>query len=435
MADVKCLVCGVVFDDSLGKCPVCGVGLENTEPVQAAPKTEAAVSSNKRFLILGGGIAAVSAAEAIRAQDSGCSITILSGEGRLPFKRTLLTKCIAEGLPEDAEIYPADWYKEKKITVETDKLAMELDPVAHRVRCADGSIYYYDKLIYALGAYPFVPEMDGVGLEQVQVIRLADDVVKIRELLAKGGRALVVGDGVLGLEAAWSIRKYGCPVTVLGSGKGVMGKQLDAGGSEVLEAIMAKKGLDLKKNARSEAVLYEGDRVTGIRLKDGEEVPGDLVILSTGVRPNTFLAVQAGLEVNKSIVVNDKMETSAPDIYACGDCAEWRGINYSLWSEATEQGRVAGTNAAGGDAAYGGVEGAVIYHGMDIGLFSAGDKGGKEGVEYDVVEKQKDLDAGVYEKYYFRDGRFCGVILIGDTSAMGRLTKQLAEGAPKEEVL
>ncbi|MDO4552416.1 MAG: FAD-dependent oxidoreductase, partial [Bacillota bacterium] len=423
MKMVRCIICGAVFEEGPEVCPVCGMGKENFVPAEEA----AAFKKNTEeiFLVLGGGAAAVTAAEAIRERNDTCSIVMISDEGRPPCNRPMLTKSIGAGLPEEGmDVHPESWYGEKSIYTMFDKEVTALDPRKKEVTCAGGEVFSYHKCIYALGARPFVPPMEGTGLPGVFSIRRIEDVEGILALLPEARRAVVVGGGVLGLEAAWGLRQAGCQVTVLESGSRIMSRQLDEGASALLESIMAEKGVILKKEARSEAVLEKDGRAAGIRLKGGEELPAELVILSTGVRPNVAVAETAGLAIGKSVAVNEKMETSAPDVYACGDCAEFDGVNYSLWSQAVEMGKVAGANAAGDSLAYETVDGALTFSGMGTSLFSMGDNGKGQDREYQVREKG-DPEAGLYEKYYFLDGRLCGVILIGDISRMGTLSRQL----------
>lgn len=421
---VKCLICGAVFAAGPEKCPVCGVGKENfveAEPAGAAGGFKK--NTAEIFLILGSGAAAVTAAEAIRKRNDSCSIIIMSREGVPPCNRPMLTKSIAGGIPpEGIAIHSEDWYTENNIYRMLDKEIVALDPAAREVRCADGTVFSYDKCVYALGAECFVPPMPGVELPQVVSIRRVEDLEKIRELLPETKNALVVGGGVLGLEAAWGLRQAGCRVTVLDTSAQIMNKQLDQDASQIMESAMAQKDIELIKEARSSEILSENGKVTGLRLADGRELPGDLVILSTGVRPNLDVAKSGGLEIGRSIVVNDRMETSVPAVYACGDCAEFGGVNYSLWSQAVGMGQVAGANAAGDDLRYETVDGALSFHGLDLSLFAIGDNGKDPGKDYTAKEVR---GQGTLEKYYYADGRLCGAILLGDTSKMAEVTARL----------
>ena len=172
----------------------------------------------------------------------------------------------------------------------------------------------------------------------------------------------------------------------------------------------------------------------GLTLTDGREIPAQLVIVSTGVRGNLDVAKEAGLAINRSIIVNDRMETNIPDIYAAGDCAEYQGVNYCLCSQSVDEGKVAGANAAGDDLTYETVDGALSFNGMGTSVFSIGDNGKDPGKKYRTVEL-KDERRNQYEKYTFVNNRLTGVILIGDTSKLAELTMKVKNGAKFSEVL
>ena len=174
----------------------------------------------------------------------------------------------------------------------------------------------------------------------------------------------------------------------------------------------------------------EGDgRVTGVKLGTGEVIPADLVVVSCGVRANTAIAKAAGVETDRAIVVGENMETNLPGVYACGDCAQFGGVNFALWPEAQEQGKVAGACATGDLAAYKTISPILAFHGMDTELFSLGDPGKAPGVAYQTVEIRDDVQ-GHLERYYFTGGRLCGVILVGDLSKMADMIKAVEEKRP-----
>ena len=179
---------------------------------------------------------------------------------------------------------------------------------------------------------------------------------------------------MLGLEAAWEMRKANCHVTVVEMMTSLMSRQLDNDASEMILQAAEKQGIVMKLGATVEGIEGESN-VTGVKLGSGEVIPADVVIISSGVRANVAVAKEAGIKINKAIVVNEKMETSIKDIYACGDCAEFDNINYALWSEATEMGKVAGANAAGEEIAYQTILAPLPFNGMDTSLYALGDNG------------------------------------------------------------
>lgn len=412
---VRCLVCGEVFDASEGRCPVCGVGLDQCEPVEVAPVSETTDTAEK-FLILGGGTAAFNAAKAIREHNATASIVMLTAEGAAPYARPMLTKTLMNGASaEDMAVEPSSWYDERDIYVVTGCTVESLDPQEKLVQCAGGYGFVYDKLIYALGARCFLPDFPGNDLPHVVTIRTVEDAQRVREIAKTTRDAVVIGGGVLGLEAAWALREGGMNVTVLEQGDQIMKRQIDAEAAEILSKAMEDKGVTLLKNAQTASVSAEA-----VTLKDGRVIPAGLVIVSAGIRANVALAQAAGLDVGRNINVDDHMRTSAADVYACGDCAAF-GMSYGLWSEATEMGRVAGVNAAGGDEAYVPVARPLIFHGMGTALFALGDCG-KQGRDYQVEEIRRE---GQYEKYWRVDGRLVGALLLGDITGMGKIMAEM----------
>lgn len=422
---VKCLVCGEIFEEGIEICPVCGVGKENFVPVEVE-EVSYRKDTSEFYLILGNGAAGVSAAEAIRERNKTCSIVMVSNESVLSYNRPMLTKSmLASFNPSQLAIHDEQWYQERNIINVLDKTVQSMDTQLKEVVFADGLKLKYDKCIYALGSECFVPPIPGHDKDQVVAIRRLSDVVKIGNMLPDVKHAVVIGGGVLGLEAAWELSKAKCQVTIVEVANQLMGRQLDAGASDMLKDIILEKKMDIRMGANVEEIEGEG-AVTGVRLAGGEVIPADLVIVSAGVRASTKVAQEAGIQTDRAIVVDEKMHTNLTDIYACGDCAQYKGINYAIWPQALEMGKVAGANAAGDSLTYETVNAALTFHGMDTALFAIGDNGKNADIKYKTVEF-KDPMKMVYEKYYFSNNRLCGAILLGDTSKMAKVTVQVEE--------
>jgi flavorubredoxin/NADPH-dependent 2,4-dienoyl-CoA reductase/sulfur reductase-like enzyme len=422
---VKCMVCGEIFDSSLEICPVCGVGKENFIPVEEE-LVDYKKNTQEIYLVLGNGAAGLSAAEAIRQRNSTCSIVMVSNEDVLSYNRPMLTKSMIAGFdPSQIAIHDEKWYEENNITLVLGRQLTKLDTQNKTAHFADGITLKYDKCIYALGSECFIPPIPGHEKPEVIAIRRVSDTQKIQAMLPKVKNAVVIGGGVLGLEAAWELHKAKCNVTVLELADKLMGRQLDDGAGKALEDIIRSQGIDVHLNVKIDEITGEGS-VTGVKLGDGTVLPAELVVVSCGVRANTSIAKDAGMEIGRAVIVNEKMETSAKDVYACGDCAEYQGINYAIWPQATEQGKVAGANAAGDDAAYETVPAALSFNGMNTSLFAIGDNGKNPDKHYRVVEF-RDEAKKTYEKYYFANNRLCGVILIGDTSRLAEMTTAIEE--------
>jgi flavorubredoxin/NADPH-dependent 2,4-dienoyl-CoA reductase/sulfur reductase-like enzyme len=422
---VKCLVCGEIFDSSLEICPVCGVGKENFITVEV-DENNYKKNTNEIYLILGNGAAGISAATAIRERNETCSIVLVSNESVLGYNRPMLTKSmIAKFDLNQIAVHDEAWYKEKNITNVLDREVIKIDAKEKEVIFKDGIKLKYDKCIYALGSECFVPPISGVDKKEVIAIRRISDTNKVTELLPKVKNAVVIGGGVLGLEAAWELSKAKCKVTVLELADKLMGRQLDYEGGKFLEEIIKGTGIDIKLNVKIDEIEGENS-VTGVRINGNEVIEADLVIISCGIAANSKIAKEAGINTNRAIIVNEKMETNVSDIYACGDCAEYNGINYAIWPQALEMGKVAGANATGDSLTYETVDAALSFNGMNTSLYVIGDNGKNLNVQYKTVEF-KDPVKKTYTKYYFANNRLCGVILIGDTSTIAKVTQDVKE--------
>jgi len=431
---VKCLVCGEIFDASLGICPVCGVGLDQCVPVEEE-EISYQKDTNRRYVILGGGVAGVSAAEAIRKRDQTGNILILSAEDYLPIHRPMLTKNldIADASTEELYIHPQEWYEEHDIQLRLGETMQSLDPEKKIVRTADtGEEIGYDRLIFATGAECFIPPFDGWQKEGVVTIRHLSDSRKIQGWMKTARNAVVIGGGVLGLEAASELLRNGIHVTVLEAAPQIIGRQADADSAAVLRKKMADLGVACLEGVQIEGVEGEA-HASAVKLKTGEVFPADFVIVSCGNRANVKAAQEAGIQVERAIVVNHFMETSLPDIYACGDCAQCDGVNFQLWAEASEQGRIAGANAAGERVGYQAQVLGLNLEGFGTTLFAIGDPGKQSGASYQLVKTTDEVDHS-QEQYWFQGNALQGAVLIGRPDKTTDVTKAVIEHARHEEL-
>lgn len=418
---VKCLVCGEIFDSSLDTCPVCGVGREYFVEVDTE-ETDFRRDTEDFYVIIGNGTAGLSAAEEIRKRDKTASVVMVSDEPYDTYNRPMLTKSMLAGLlPEQIAVKEKDWYEKNNIIRVLGRHVASIDTEVKQIVLEDGTKMVYTKLIYALGAECSIPPIKGAEQAHVAAVRRLDDVMKIVRLLPETREVCVIGGGVLGLEAAWEFRKSGREVAVVESAPGLMTRQLDQGASDMLREIAAREKIRIFTGVQAEEILAKGK---GVRLSNGEKLPADLVIISAGISPNTELAKQSGIAAQRAVVVNEKMETNVKDVYACGDCAQYQGMNYALWSEASAQGKVAGANAAGEAIEYEPPSMGLSFHGMNTALYAIGDTGKNEALSYRTEEK-KDEARKQYEKYYYANGQLKGAILIGDLSRMAEVTERI----------
>ncbi|MDR0425218.1 MAG: FAD-dependent oxidoreductase [Clostridiales Family XIII bacterium] len=432
----KCLICGEIVygDEAPMSCPVCGVGPEQFEEIEIGD-TDFVSESKERFIIIGNGVAGTAACEEIRKRNKVCSIEIFSKESVPAYNRPMLTKGILSELDTlNLFLKPDGWYEENNIKLVMGAEAEAIDTAKKEVVLRGGERRGYDKLIIATGADAFKPPFPGADLKGVFTIRTLADVETIQGYLENVKKTVVIGGGVLGLEAAWEIRKAGSGVAVIEGGAGLMRRQLDPKASEILRAAAAKAEVEVYTGAGVEEIVGAGGKASGVKLVDGTLLEAGMVILSTGVRPNVGIAKDAGIQAGRSIEVGDMMETSAADVYACGDCAEHEGKNYSIWMQAAEMGKAAGINAAGDTAEYEPVIPSNAFSGFGISLFALGDNGSDPAKRYKTFEIH-DEAKGIYEKLYFVNNRFTGGILIGDTSKSARLLEAYKNNETLEKIL
>ena len=391
-----------------------------------------------RYIIVGAGIAAVSAAQGIREIDTEGKILMIGDETVPAYSRPMLTKTPLRSYELSRTIvYDAHWYEEQRIDLMLGTKVLSIDNSSRLVTTSSGESFFYSRLIYAAGANGFVPPIPGADLPEVVVIRRYEDLMKVKRLSVNTGKAVIIGGGVIGLEAGFELSRYGLDVTVLEALPMLMPRFLDEDCARKLED--AIHSFPVFTGVTIDEIAGNG-HVSSVRLKDSREFPCDFVIMSTGVRADIALAQSAGIKCTRSVVINERCETSAKDIYACGDCAEY-GINWQLWSQALEQGRVAGVNAAGGSAAIQPTDSSMIINSPEISMFSCGDVGKDPNKVYTTEvddNSQPDLFAvnkkyiRSYEKRFYCDGKLTGAIIIGNLANMQGLKEQILGIAPRE---
>ena len=306
------------------------------------------------LVIVGNGMAAARFCEEL--VDRACgryAIAVIGEEPRLAYNRVLLSSLLADEVSAtDVELKPARWWRDRGVTVLYGHPATAIDPAIRRVRLANGASIPYSKLVIATGSRPIRLTAPGMDLSGVKVFRDFADVAELRSA-AKGARAVVIGGGLLGLEAAYGLAKGGAKVTLVHLMDRLMERQLDARAAQMLAREVEARGVSVLLGA--ETTKVEGHRrVEGVRLADGRVIETDLLVVAVGVRPNVELARTAGIEVNRGIVVDDGLRTSLADIHAIGECAEHRGQCYGLVEPAHEQARVLAQRLAGVERALSG---------------------------------------------------------------------------------
>lgn len=409
----RCLVCAYVHTGAAAPetCPVCGTPARQFEPF-AAQAGQPVVGARLRVLIVGGGVAGVEAAAAIRKAAAKAEICVLTREEQPPYFRLNLTRLLAGQVAEASlPLRPPAWYPENGIDLRLGATVSGIDLERREVTLSGASPVAFDRLILTTGAHPFVPPVGGMQLENVIALRSLQDVALIRRALRHARSVVVVGGGILGLEAAAALVGAVRRVTAIETYAWLMPRQLNRQAAERLQAHVTRMGIGVR-TGQGVKELVGDEAVAGVVLENGDTLPADLVIVTAGVRPNSYLARLAGLQVNQGIVVDNYMQASAPGVYAAGDAVEYRGELQGLWSTARYQGRIAGLNAVGGQVEYGGIPRANTLKVLDVDLFSIGRFEAVDG-SYTVIENETEA---VYLRFVFRDTYLVGAILYGDTA-------------------
>jgi nitrite reductase (NADH) large subunit len=386
--------------------------------------------ARERLVIVGNGMAGLRFIERLNTHaPDRFDVTVVGAESAPAYNRVLLSSLLAEEIDEAAcRFRDRSWYLRQGVRLITGAPATAIDTIEREVVVGDFTTLPFDRLVIATGSSPIRLPKPGMDLPGVVTFRDLADVAAIRTAARAGARAVVIGGGLLGLEAAYGLARLGIDTTLLHVMDRLMERQLDHRAARLVKAAMEAKGVRVLLQADTAAIEGEG-RVEQVRLAGGRALPADLVVMAVGVRPHTELARAAGLEIGRGILVDDLMGTSAPGIYAIGECAEHRGIAYGLVEPAYEQADTLARRLGGDEAAYQGSVLATSLKVSGVPVFSAG-----------IVADEADGEpillscpaSGTYRKLLIRDGRLVGALLVGD-AAEGPWYRELIEtGAPVE---
>ena len=366
-----------------------------------------------RLLVIGNGMAALRLLEEIVAlAPNRFEITVVGEESEPAYNRVLLSPLLAgEITSADVRMKPRAWYGAHGITLATSVAVTALDTAAKSARRSDGRDVPFDSCVLATGSAPIRLSFPGSDLPGVEVFRALDDIARLAGPSARAANAVVIGGGLLGIEAAYGLKRAGAHVTLVHLMDRLMERQLDASAAALLKCAIERKGISVCLSAETARVDGRG-KAEKLVLKDGREIDAALVVMAVGIKPRSTLAVEAGISCRRGIAVDDRMETDSPGIYAIGECAEHRGAVYGLVEPAYEQARVAARALCGLDAAYSGTVLATNLKVSGVPVFSAGDF---EGAGSDPVLWRDEM-SGSYRKFVIRDDKLAGVVLVGDTT-------------------
>jgi nitrite reductase (NADH) large subunit len=366
------------------------------------------------LVIVGNGMAAARLVDELSKISLGrYAVAVIGDEPRLAYNRVLLSSVLAgETASHDIELRPANWWRDRGVTVKYGSLASEIDVGRRELKIEGEESIEFSRLVLATGSTPLRLGVPGADLAGVHTFRDTRDVDILLALAARRKPVVVIGGGLLGLEAAYGLAKAGTPVTLLHLMDRLMERQLDGAAAALLKSLVERKGIKVELNANTARIHGEG-RVEGVELSDGRLIEADAVIFAAGIRPNVTLAKDAGIAVNRGIAVDDHLQTSAENIFALGECAEHRGICYGLVEPAYEQAKVLAQHLAGRATSYPGSVVSTNLKVSGVGVFSAGDFLGEDGSEAIVLS---DARRGTYKKLVIADGKLAGAVLIGDTT-------------------
>jgi len=368
--------------------------------------------SSRRLVVVGNGMAGMRAVEELisRAPDR-FEITVIGAEPHPNYNRILLSSVLAgEKTLDDIVLNPQDWYQRHGIRLIAGNRATSIDRAARQVALADGTAVSYDKLLIATGSRPLAPPIPGLGLANVRAFRDIADVEAMIAAARDHRRAVVIGGGLLGLEAAWGLKRRGMSVALVHLMPTLMERQLDIAAAALLYRDLQARGIAFFTNSQTEEIAGT-EAAEAIVLADGRRIPADFVVVAIGVRPHIDLARAAGLDVNRGILVGDDMATSDPDICAIGECIEHNGLVFGLIAPIWEQAKVCGARLAGEDTVYVPPPPFTSLKITGVDVFSAGTLAAADEAEEEIT--LHDAKRGLYKKVILRDDRVVGSVLYG----------------------
>ena len=370
--------------------------------------------SRERLVIIGAGMAAGRFLETLLERDADrYDVTLFNAEPRGTYNRIMLSPVLSgEKSYQEIVTHDDDWYAANGVNCRFGEKVVSIDRASKKIVGEKGEVTY-DKLVIATGSSPFIIPMPGHDLPGVLAYRDADDTDKMIEACQPGARAVVIGGGLLGLEAAAGLRLRGMDVTVLHLMPTLMERQLDPSAGYLLEKELSSRGINIRTGANSKEIYGDG-KVEGIRLEDGTDIPASLIVMAVGIRPSTVVAKEAGLDVGRGILVDCKLQTSDPNVYSLGECVEFEGNCYGLVAPLFDQAKVLASVLTGDDApAFAHTETATKLKVTGVDLYSAGDFA--EGADRDEIVF-RDPSRGVYKRLILKDDKLIGAVLYGETA-------------------
>ncbi|MCF8109275.1 MAG: FAD-dependent oxidoreductase [Desulfohalobiaceae bacterium] len=376
------------------------------------------------YVIVGNGVAGTTAAENVRRFDPDGPITILTDEEMPFYYRLRLNEYLAGDVPEEKLFGKKEgWYQDNRIDLKLGLTVVSGDPEQKVLRTADGQTFSYDVLLLANGSHSFVPPIQGADTQGVFTLRTLQDYRDTLAYARDVQKVVLIGGGLLGLEAGHGLLKQGKDVQVVEFFPRLLPRQLDDEGAKRLRLILEEKGFTFYLGAKTSEIAGQ-ERVESVRLEGGASLEAGLALISAGIRPNLEPAQSMGIEVDRGIKVDSHLRTSCKDVYAAGDVAEFRRMNYGIWPAAMEQGQMAGLNMAGQESLYQGTTMANTLKVLGVELGSAGNIDSDNKLQAVMVAKER-----IYKKIVIDDqDKIAGCIMLGDTTGFNKVVRFMGEG-------
>lgn len=381
-----------------------------------------------KVVIVGSSAAAVSCAETLRKNDKNIEISIIGRENIKPYYRPSLSHMLCtDEIDSRFFVKPENYYEENNIELLLGHCVKEIDRTSKKVILDNQTEVFYDKLVLGVGSNNFVPPVEGIELTGVCNLKFYKDLKNINTYLKDKENIVIIGGGLLGIEAAWAFRKANKKVTILEFSDRIMARQLNEKASSLVQKELEKEGINVFTQKSTKCIIGNG-KVEKLILESGEELIADMVMFSIGVRPEISLAKNCNLDTNKGILVKENMQTSDEDIYAAGDCVEINGMCLGIWPMAMQTGKIAAMDILGKHEKFIINPPTMILKALNIGVYSAGDVFSKD----DEIEQS---DAQNYRLFTFKDNVITGINLIGETKLSSKAFSMLSKKMTKDEVL
>lgn len=430
-----CVVCGEIFDGVKppAVCPACGATREQFEEY-IEEKILYESKKEEQFVIVGNGAAGVAAAKAVRKRNAVAKMIMLDKEEQVVYYKPMLSEYIGDDeVLNKIYLHEHNWYKDNRIDLRLGDQMTKINREAQTIETSNNEVIPYDKLILALGSHSFVPPIENSTFQGVFTLRNMGDAERIKAYAKNSKKAVVIGGGLLGLEAADELNDIGLDITIVELANRILPRQVDEKGASIFEAGIEKQGIHLIKGNAVKMIIGH-HKAEAVQLMDGRKIEADLVIISAGIVSEGHLADEADLAYERSIVVNEHMQTSDPLIFAAGDVAQHGDKNYAIWPEAVEQGNVAGANAVGDTLVYEEFIPSNVFNGLGLNVFSIGQVNYEDTDEVTTLALE-DPDSGVYKRLFFVEGSLNGAVIIGDNSKSKMIIDAMKAGARPKDML